>query len=268
MTPKNCEVSNNRIVGVGKTAEDPVQTRGIQIGGASACKIFGNYLENGPTIGIFVLGAAETLVHDNVVVDFGEDGIYGNDQELDAVAGKSYAFLHNTVVGSKGASLRLFGAKIAGSAVVNNLFVAGTDPFGIGGNVDATNQGNLELASVGGAGFVNAAGNDYRLTTDSPARDTGSVVSGFTVETDFDGVKRDSKPDVGAFEYTDEPRPDAGVPSGTGGSSSGNPASSAEEDDGGCGCHTIGNSNGKTPWLVALGLALITTLTARLRRTY
>jgi MYXO-CTERM domain-containing protein len=268
VTPKNCEVSNNRIVGVGKTAEDPVQTRGIQIGGASACKLFGNYLADGPTIGIFVLGAADTLVYDNVVVDFGEDGIYGNDQELAAISGSSYAFLHNTVVGSKGASLRLFGALISGSAVVNNLFVGNTDPLGVGGNVDATNQGNLELASPNEAGFVNVGADDYRLSADSPARDTGAVVSGFTVEADFDGVKRDSKPDVGAFEYTDEPRPDAGVPSGGGGSSSSNPNGSAEEDDGGCGCRTIASSAPKSPWLAALVLALGGALTARRRRPY
>lgn len=242
VTPKDCKVFRNVIRGVGRTATDMVQTRGIQIGGASACDVTDNYLEDGPTIGIFVLGAANTLVQNNVVVDFAEDGIYGNDQQLDAVKDAHYVFLHNTVVRAGDTGLSLFGDLIAGNAVVNNLFVENAKPYGIGGNVDATDQGNLELGKVSEAGFVSDAQRDYRLQEDSVARDTGAVVSGFSTDVDRDGVKRDAKPDVGAYEYTDAPPPDGGAPTGTGGTSSGTGGAGGKNaaadgsDDGGCGC--------------------------------
>jgi MYXO-CTERM domain-containing protein len=264
VTPKNCEVNHNRIVGVGKTATDMVQTRGIQIGGASACKIFGNYLADGPTIGIFVLGAANTEVSNNVVANFAEDGIYGNDQELDAVTGSSYLFLHNTVVNSGETGLSLFGDRISGNAVGNNLFVASASPHGIGGNVDAIDEGNLELATLAEAGFVDGEAGDFHLLIDSVAKDQGVMLAGFTVETDLDGVPRDSTPDVGSYEYTDAPPPtDGGLPGGGGGSSSGGSggqssggsSASGSSDDGGCGCRTTAGGHGLSSWItLVLGL--------------
>jgi len=247
VTPKDCEVYRNVIVGVGRTATDKVQTRGIQIGGASACKIYDNFLADGPTIGIFVIGGAETLVQNNVVSDFGEDGIYGNDQQLDAVAGTSYVFLHNTVVRSGDTGISLFGSRIQGNAVINNLLVESVgSALGVGSEVDALEQGNLELGTAAEADFVDAKQRDFHLTANSAARDTGAVVDGFTVDVDRDGVTRDAKPDVGAYEYTDQPPPDGGAPTGTGGSSAGTgganggggaPAASSS-DDGGCGCRS------------------------------
>lgn len=261
VTPKNCEIYDNLILGVGKTASDSVQTRGIQIGGASACKVYGNTLIGGPTIGIFVLGAADTWVVNNVVADFDSDGIYGNDQQLDAASGASYVFAHNTVVRAGGAGLRLFGDRIAGSAVFNNLFVASVNPMGIGGSVDAATAANLELASVPEAGFEAPAQNGYRLRADSVARDAGEKLAGFAVPLDHDGVVRDDPPDVGAYEYTSAPPPSGGAP-GSGGfpgsGSSGNAAAADAGDDGGCGCRSVGSSRGGAAWLllaVALGAA-------------
>jgi len=261
VTPTNCEVYRNVIVGVGRDAPDPVQTRGIQIGGASACKIYDNYLADGPTIGIFVLGAADTLVHNNVVVDFGEDGIYGNDQQNDAIVGASYVFVHNTIVRSGDTALSLFGTRTQGNVVANNLLVAATgSPLGVGNEVDALQQANLEFASPADVGFVDADGNDYHLMADSAARDQGQAVDGVVVDADRDGVPRDSNPDVGAYEYTDEPPPDAGAPGP--GDAGANPTddagggvtpSPASDDDGGCGCRTAGQ-----PTRIPIALLMIT----------
>jgi hypothetical protein len=273
VTPKNCEVYANHIANVGTTATDMVQTRGIQIGGASACKIFDNTLIGGPTIGIFVLGAGDTWVANNLIVDFGEDGIYGNDQQLDAISGSSYVFVHNTVVGSGGAGLRLFGDRTQGNAVINNLFVASAEPYGIGGDVDAQEGGNLELETVADAGFEDAANHLYRLKADSVARDMGVVVSGFEVELDHDGVARDELPDVGAFEYTEAPPPPGGA-SGAGGSAgsggagggAGSQADSGAEDDAGCGCRLIAATPSRDGSIILAALALLA-LTRRGRRS-
>jgi hypothetical protein len=281
VTPKDCEVRRNLIVGVGRTATDDVQTRGIQIGGASVCNVSDNYLADGPTIGIFVLGAGSTLVQNNVVVDFAADGIYGNDQKNDAIAGASYAFLHNTVVRSGDTGISLFGTLVKGNAVVNNLLVASSgSALGVGGNVDAQTLGNLELATAAEAGFVNEKGGDFHLTAGSAARDVGETVSGFVVDTDRDGVTRDAKPDVGAYEYSDAPPPDGGAPIGSGGSgatgsggsgaagsggkSGANGAPPDASDDSGCGCRSVSGTPTR-PLHLGLVLVALAACTRRMR---
>ncbi len=244
VTPTDCEVYRNAIIGVGRDAPDPVQTRGIQIGGASACAIYDNYLADGPTIGIFVQGAGDTVVQNNVVVDFAEDGIYANDQQNDAIAGASYVFLHNTVVRAGDTAVSIFGGLTSGNAIINNLLVAsGGAPLGVGHDVDAQQQGNLELTTVAEAGFEDPSALDFHLQVDSVARDQGVVVPGFTVALDRDGVERDDAPDVGAYEYTDGPRPDGGAPGpGDGGGAPGPAATGASDEASGCGCRTGGRS--------------------------
>ena len=288
VTPKDCEVYRNVIRGVGRTATDMVQTRGIQIGGASACKIYDNYLEDGPTIGIFVLGAGTTEVTNNVVVGFAEDGIYANDQQNDAVQGMSYAFLHNTVVGCGDTGISIFGERIQGNVVFNNLLVAsGGNALNVGGSVDWSEGGNLVFDDTSAAGVVDASGKDFHLLAASAARDVGVSIPGYSVATDRDGVTRDATPDVGAYEYTDEPRPDggtggiaggggsggagtgggtggAGAASGTGGAADGGPSGSGGalrpstdgSDDGGCGCW-VGRSGDGTGWAALIAAAIV-----------
>lgn len=292
VTPKDCEVYRNVIRRVGRTASDSVQTRGIQIGGASACKIYDNYLEDGPTIGIFILGAADTLVVNNVVVGFGEDGIYANDQKNDAVAGASYVFLHNTVVGSGDTGLSVFGSRIQGSGAWNNLLVdSAGGGLGVGGDVDWQEGGNLTFDATDEVGFVDADGGDFHLTPTSPARDVGVTIPGQDVTHDRDGVARDGEPDVGAYEYSEAPPPDggsggsggsagsggaaAGSSGATGGSggtaggdggTSGEPAaSSAASDDSGCGCGQAGR--GRVGNAMLLGVLIGIVFSRKRRRT-
>jgi len=286
VTPKDCEVFRNVIRGVGRTATDMVQTRGIQIGGASACRIYDNYLQDGPTIGIFILGAGATEVTNNVVVNFAEDGIYANDQQNDAVQGMSYAFLHNTIVSSGDTGITVFGERIKGSLGFNNLLVGSKGKaLSVGSSVDWSEGGNLVLATLSEGGFADGPSGDFHLLSGAAARDKGVAIPGFTVPKDHDGVVRDSKPDVGAYEYSDEPPPDAGVggAGGTGAGGSGNAgaggvsgnagggasgaagggqsgaggsgggASADSADEGGCGCR-VGEGRGEGGGLIAAGL--------------
>jgi hypothetical protein len=247
VTPKDCEVYRNVIRGVGRTATDLVQTRGIQIGGASACKIYDNYLEDGPTIGVFVLGAGTTEVTNNVIVGFAEDGIYANDRQDDAVQGMSYAFLHNTVVGCGDSGLTLFGERTQANVVFNNLFVAtGATDLNVGGSVDWSEGGNLTINDVAGAGFVDASAADYHLVASSAARDTGVTIPGYAVPKDRDGVVRDALPDVGAYEYTDAPPPDGGTggAGGTGGTGGASGAGGTGGTGGASGAGEVGGVGG------------------------
>ena len=273
VTPKDCEVFRNVIRRVGRTATDSVQTRGIQIGGASACKIYDNYLEDGPTIGIFVLGASDTSVTNNVVVGFKEDGIYANDQQNDGVQGASYVFLHNTIVDSGDTGLSVFGTRIQGNGAWNNLIVGSAgDSLSIGGDVDWQGDANLSFDTTSEVGFVDAEGLDFHLLSTSSARDVGVEIPEHEVTHDRDGVERDSEPDVGAYEYTDAAPPDGGLGGngGTGGSDAGTSGGSGgvstgaggdagaavtmaeANEDSGCGCRQARPSRSSAELLLLL----------------
>ncbi|MCJ8282431.1 MAG: right-handed parallel beta-helix repeat-containing protein [Rivularia sp. ALOHA_DT_140] len=84
----------------------------------------------------------------------------------------------------------------------NNLFTDSFEELYKGGeglkNLKETN--NIKVES---AGFLNSKNNDYRLSSDSQAVNTGSDKIPDYLATDKDGNKRneDDAPDIGAYEY-------------------------------------------------------------------
>ncbi|MEZ4322895.1 MAG: right-handed parallel beta-helix repeat-containing protein [Myxococcota bacterium] len=203
----DCHVFRNRIDGVGLEGVQ-YQVQGFQFGGGSSCHVTDNHFSDGPAIGIFVLGTGDMWVANNVVDGF-QDGIYLNDQGAADAVGASYQVVHNTVVGVTDRGITMYGPSTVGNAVVNNLVVdGGTAPLGIGGDVDATESGNLVLAGVSDAQFVDAGGGDFQLQSTSPAVDAGVDASGWGVAVDALGAARDAMPDVGAFEYGAPPPPE------------------------------------------------------------
>ena len=286
VSPKDCFVYRNTIQRVGLAMEQ-YQMQGIQIGGASACDVTENVLIQGPAAGIFVLDPADMHIHNNTIVGF-LDGIYENDNDNAESEGVSVVIAHNTIVNTTDRAISMFGARTVANGVVNNLIVATTGtPLSIGGDVDVTESGNLVLASVDEALFVDAEQRDYQLQASSPAVDAGVVSAEFAVEKDQRGAVRDEQPDVGALEYGVEPDPGETEPppssggsgpdgsSGTSGSNgssgssnsssgSGGALSSGETgDDSGCGCRTQGSAGASSSSLLLFALALL----ARRRRS-
>ncbi|MEO1376415.1 MAG: right-handed parallel beta-helix repeat-containing protein [Cyanobacteria bacterium J06635_10] len=84
----------------------------------------------------------------------------------------------------------------------NNLFTDGfTQLYESGGGLNnLTETNNTEVGSIG---FLDAAGNDYRLSANSAAIDIGSDMIPDYLSIDKDGKNRDrdNAPDVGAYEY-------------------------------------------------------------------
>lgn len=236
MARAGCSVHDNVIRNVGLENE-LYQTRGLQIGTFSACDVRRNTLEGGPTIGIFVLHAADTTVADNVVLDFDEDAIYANLANEDPPA--TYRFAHNTIAGYGDAAIRVFGANLTNSGAWNNLVIGDEADIGAGGDVDWEEAGNLAFADVTAAGLYGSG--DYHLLETSPARGAGVDRSADGFTTDRDGNLRAAPPSVGAYEF------DADAPRPTGG-------------DGGCGCVAAG-TGGALPLgafgLFGLALALV-----------
>lgn len=199
VTPQDCAFYRNTIREVG-LAGVQYQQQGFQIGGASACSVWGNVLMDGPTNGVFLLGIDDTYVYNNLIVGFAETGIYVNDQELDLAAQVRLA--HNTVIGSGQRGIAVFGAKLGPGWARNNAVAgSGTQDIGIGNDVaEFADEGN-QTGDPAALGFVDVAGRDFHLVEGSGLRDAGVTLPEALAD-DLEGTPRaDGMPDVGAFEY-------------------------------------------------------------------
>lgn len=275
VTPIGCRVHHNIIRDVGLGGVQ-YQQQGLQIGGGSSCEIWANRLERGPTNGIFILEAADTLVRDNLVIDFGETGIYANDNQK--FAGASYRFVHNTVLRSSKWGIAIFGPGLVENIGWNNIVLeSGQADLAPGGDVDWDAQNNITGIAIAELGFVDPSSGDFHLREDSMAVGAGRAASEWSM-TDLDGVPRDpAAPDVGAYEFTTEPPPGDGDGDGNGDGDSGdgdeegeggNEAgdsgetggtgedASADETGSGCTCSTNPNRSGPAVFGLALALLL------------
>lgn len=236
VTPKGCAFYRNRVQRVGLVKE-LYQWQGLQIGGASACEVWGNVFADGPANGVFVFGADDTRVYNNLIVNFGEHGIYANDQDLDLQA--RYGFAFNTIVGSGEGGLAVFGGKLGPGYAYSNA-VVGAAPIGIGNDVpEFVQMANQTADAPDTLGFVDPANRDFHLLADSPLRDAGMVPPELMLDDDLEGTPRDDgAPDIGAFEFSLDP-PD---PGSTGGDDTGTPGDTGVAE----GTDDTGDAGGET----------------------
>lgn len=206
VTPKGCAFYNNTVRDVGLAGE-LYQQQGLQIGGASTCVVSGNTFMDGPTNGVFVLGADDTFIFNNLIVNFGDAGIYASDQNLDLAAQFQIAF-NTVIVGAGKRGIAVFGPKLGPGYAFNNV-VVGPNPIGVAGDIpDFTQSMNHTAEAPDALGFVDAASRDYHLREDSQLRDAGAALPNASIDVDLDGAPRsDGAPDIGAFEWSPEPPP-------------------------------------------------------------
>jgi hypothetical protein len=155
-------------------------------------------------------------------------------------------------------------------------FLWGSTSYDHAGWASATGHGTGDVAVD--PSFVSdwdLPAQNLRLSESSPAVDAGEPLA--EVPTDFDGGARPfgASYDLGAFEYGAEPAGGggtggtgaaggagaagaAGGTGGTAGSAGGdvNPAADGGEDEGGCGCRTVGGSSEKLPWQILAGIVI------------
>lgn len=226
MARSDCAFFANTIVNVGSAGEQ-YQQQGLQIGAYSSCEVYNNIIMEGPAMGIIVLGAGDSRFYNNLIVNFGEDGIYANQQDFGG--GKTYQFFFNTIVHFTRNGLRVHGADLAEVVAENNLVVGAAGHLAIGNEVPSVvESGNLTFTSTSDV-FV--SGTDYHLTDASLARGAGVAVD---INFDLDGLLRATPPAVGAYEFPADspgnadnidPPPPTTIP-----------ATEGAQDESGCGC--------------------------------
>ncbi len=258
MARQGCRVYRNVIRRVGLEGVE-FQQQGLQIGTYSRCEVFGNVISDGPAMGIIVLGADETFIHDNLIVGFtAADGIYAHHR--DVIPGARYRFDQNTIVGWMRNGITVFGGQLGPSEALGNLMVGAGPGVAAGGDVDWTEASNVVVATAAEAGFVSDG--DYHITDTSIARGAGTVIEDALY--DLEGYPRASPPSAGAYEHRDPTidagplvrdagtptREDAGISSRTDGGPGSTPS--------GCGCRASGASGAPSFTFVALlSLALV-----------
>lgn len=211
---ENAAVYGNRIVGYGAAdllnPNHAVQNEGIRINPGTTARVFGNWIQGGNPgagSGIFANPHDDSVYFNNVILAPGESGIVISTDSAQN-PGTTIALLNNTIVSPLHHGIEFWSLASTNNVALNNFIVnPGTNyVFERYAGVDLSTDSFLHT-NVAGAGFLNAAGGNYQLASNSPAINAGSNVLAFAVTNDFAGVTRPfgAAFDVGAYEYFASP---------------------------------------------------------------
>jgi hypothetical protein len=118
--PTGTEVYNNRIENYG-TKNESSQNNGIQLGEGTISKLYGNFIKGGKGHGVIILGNGQQLVHDNVIINAGIDGIFCDDR---TATGPGFIFTNNTIIRPALNGIRLYADQVTMSKIQNNIIIA------------------------------------------------------------------------------------------------------------------------------------------------
>ncbi len=201
----------------------PEHQAGLIVGGISRGRVYRNKILKGTGSAFQYFGAGLTTVYNNI---FAQAGYDGSTQGQNAVlmddrrkppgfpALKIYLF-NNTIISPKRSGISFYndyGTVDVGNIIANNIItspglLASFPAFAyidLQANPHVSPNNNLELATVGLAGLVNAVNNDYHLLAGSPAIDNGMNAAPYGITDDMDGNARPYGKgyDMGAYEYS------------------------------------------------------------------
>jgi hypothetical protein len=205
----NNTVSNYGILGVG------YQNEGFVLG-TSVGDVYHNKIINGTGSGMFIKSLGNYNIHNNIIANSGEEGMYINgDQGTTSEHSDYFRVVNNTIAKTGQEGIWMLNSSDVDSRVVVNNIVAGVNP---NSNVihgawnDESN--NLEERDATQVGFVDYQEgspndfltNDYHLQSGSPAVDAGKNASVYPIPNigvDYDGEARNQGNgwDIGAYEF-------------------------------------------------------------------
>ncbi|WP_135554305.1 fibronectin type III domain-containing protein [Paenibacillus cymbidii] len=218
------EVYNNRIVNYGVRGTSS-QNNGLQINSGTTGRFYNNLIQNNLSSSVNVgsaisnLGRGDEYFYNNILIRPGDDGIYSRDDRDNKNPADTYYddspihFANNTIIypgfdsGGVGDGIDFNNTALVGSTFRNNIVVLPTTGTHQGihdGSNMLADSFNVVTTTISSLNFVNAAADNYHLTSSSTsAKDQGTNVSSLGITTDYDGNSRpyNSTYDIGAFEY-------------------------------------------------------------------
>ncbi|HEY0741856.1 MAG TPA: right-handed parallel beta-helix repeat-containing protein [Chryseosolibacter sp.] len=189
------------------------QRNGMQLGEGTGGLCYGNFINGGAGNGMNVLGIGTNVIHNNVIVDAGEMGIFCDDRYT---PGPGFTFLNNTIVNPAIDGIRLYAEKVVMNHVINNIIVnpgnfakyvyprVADDAFvyKLSKDLPVEIRNNFFTTSIVDVGFVDPTAHNFRLTLTSPIIDKGADISSYAIGTDFykKSRLRGAAYDIGAAE--------------------------------------------------------------------
>ncbi len=219
--PVGVEIYDNDVSNYG-TAKAYGQNAGILLGGSASGVVRNNKVSNGVGPNLMVFGIGQIRIYNNVLTGAGtnpiepmmDDGIFIDDRKnMYPDKPLQVQVFNNTIINPSRNGIRLlstYGTVAAGNLVYNNIVVNpgqyalhGDKAYlATQGGIDFDSSNNFFVRTLAEAGFVNAAGGDFNLATNSSAIDAGRDVASFGVTYDINYKARPSGAafDIGAYE--------------------------------------------------------------------
>jgi hypothetical protein len=206
------EIYDNTVEYYGKK-NAAAQNNGVQLGEGTGGKFYGNFIKSGPGNGLIVLGLADNVIYNNIIVSAGASAIFCDDR---VSTGTGFKFLNNTLINPKQDGIRIY-AEYLKNVVVNNIVVnpgsystytyprTGNDAYvyKISSKVNLEIGNNYFTRSISALKFVGYSSDNYKLTSASPAVNKGKNISTYGISKDFykDLRLQLGYYDIGASEY-------------------------------------------------------------------
>ncbi len=189
------------------------QRNGLQLGEGTGGVCYGNYINHGTGNGMNVLGLANNIISNNIIVDAGDMGVFCDNRYT---TGNGFVFINNTIISPFNDGIRIYADEVPMNVIVNNIIInpgnysryvyprKPEDSFIYkykSVNVDLRN--NFFRTSIDDAKFADAESNNYRPAAFSPLIDKGADISSHQILTDFYKKTRLRGPayDIGAAEF-------------------------------------------------------------------
>jgi hypothetical protein len=206
-------VYQNTITNYGKMNEQ-YQNNGIQFSEGTKGICYGNLINGGTGTAINVVGYGDSFIHDNIIVNAGNFGIFCDERTEVNLPG--FKIVNNTIVNSARDAIRNYGDHVP-NLIINNIIVnpgsystyvyprTGNDAYIylLNKTMKVTISNNILTRDISSVKFSNPAAANYRITSVSPAVDKGSDISTLKINTDYYRQPRlkGISVDIGANEY-------------------------------------------------------------------
>jgi hypothetical protein len=184
------------------------QQNGIILGAGTGGLCYGNFVNKGTGGGITVFGLGDNIIHDNIVLNAGEKGMFCDER---ASVGPGFQFINNTIINPKTEGIAIYSETMPKNVCINNIIVnPGTYDKYLQSSyvlllkgVTVLNSNNYYTRTISSVKFVNPTTNNFKLQSTSPAVDKGMDITLYNITKDFYGAQRKNGTayDIGASEY-------------------------------------------------------------------